>query len=87
MSLFRRRASTPPVHIGDPRFDDWEVVADYEELEVGLAFRDGLRELGLTAELTSDHALDRFSRGDISLRVPAPEYGDATVALDGLEPD
>ena len=56
-----------------------------EELETGLAFRDGLRELGLEAELTSDHPLDRFSRGDIALRVPAAQYGDATVALDGLD--
>jgi hypothetical protein len=84
--LFRRREPRPEVHIGDPRFDDWEVVADYEELETGLAFRDGLRELGLVAELTSDHPLDRFSRGDIALRVPADQYGDATVALDGLDP-
>jgi hypothetical protein len=74
------------VHLGDPRFDDWEVVADYEELQTALAFRDGLRELGLVAELTSDHALDQFARGDIALRVPADQYGDATVALDGLEP-
>jgi hypothetical protein len=86
VSLFSRRAPSPQVHIGDPRFDDWEVVADYEELETGLAFRDGLRELGLTAELTADHPLDRFSRGDIALRVPADQYGDATVALDGLDP-
>jgi len=86
MRLFRRRERRPEVHIGDPRFDEWEPVADYEELETGLAFRDGLRELGLTAELTADHPLDRFSRGDIALRVPASEYGDATVALDGLDP-
>ena len=72
--------------MGDPRFDDWEVVADYEELETALAFRDGLRELGLAAELTSDYPLDEFKRGDIALRVPADQYGDATVALDGLGP-
>jgi hypothetical protein len=86
VSLFSRRAPSPQVHIGDPRFDDWEVVADYEELETALAFRDGLRELGLAAELTTDHPLDEFKRGDIALRVPADQYGDATVALDGLEP-
>jgi len=85
--LFRRRAPSPQVHVGDPRFDDWEVVADYEELETGLAFRDGLRELGLDAELTADQPLDRFSRGDIALRVPPVQYGEATVALDGLEAD
>jgi hypothetical protein len=86
VGLFRRR-SRSPVHVGDPRFDDWEVVADYEDVETALAFRDGLRELGVTAELTSDHPLDRFARGDIALRVPGDRYGDATVALDGLELD
>lgn len=86
MRLFRGRDPNPELHVGDPRFDDWEVVADYEELETGLAFRDGLRELGLAAELTTDHPLDEFKRGDIALRVPADQYGDATVAVDGLEP-
>jgi hypothetical protein len=85
--MFRRRRTAPQVHVGDPRFDDWEVVSDYEELETALAFRDGLRELGLVAELTSDHPLDEFRRGDIALRVPAEQYGDATVALDGLDLD
>ena len=87
MRLFRRPKSNSHLHVGDPRFDDWEVVADYEELATGLAFRDGLRELGLTAELTADHPVDQFARGDIALRVPAEQYGDATVALDGLDPD
>jgi hypothetical protein len=85
--LFRGRRATPQVHVGDPRFDDWEVVADYEELETALAFRDGLRELGLATELTTDHPLDEFKRGDIALCVPAEQYGDATVALDGLDLD
>jgi hypothetical protein len=85
--LFRGRKPNSQVHVGDPRFDDWEVVADYEELETALAFRDGLRELGLVAELTTDHPLDQFARGDIALRVPAHQYGDATVALDGLDAD
>jgi hypothetical protein len=84
--LFRSRNLNPQVHVGDPRFDDWEVVADYEDLDTALAFRDGLRELGLAAELTADHPLDEFKRGDIALRVPAGQYGDATVALDGMEP-
>jgi hypothetical protein len=83
--LFRGRKPRSDVHLGDPRFDDWEVVGDYEDLQTALAFRDGLRELGLAAELTSDYPLDEFARGDIALRVPGDQYGDATVALDGLE--
>jgi hypothetical protein len=84
--LFRGRNPNPQLNLNDPRFDHWEVVADYEELETALAFRDGLRELGLAAELTADYPLDEFKRGDIALRVPADQYGDATLALDGLEP-
>ena len=87
MGLFRRRLRNPVVHVGEPRFDDWEVVADYEDVETARAFRDRLREFGFGAELTSDSELDEFRRGDIALRVPPEEYGDATVALDGLDFD
>jgi hypothetical protein len=73
------------VHVGVPAYDDWTVVEDYEDLETALAFRDRLRDLGLDATLTADHELDRFGRGDIALRVPPGQYGDATVALDGLD--
>ena len=84
VGLFRRRPRNPVVHVGDPRFDDWEVVADYEDLETARAFRDRLREFGFGAELTADEALDEFRRGDIALRVPPDEYGDATWRLRGL---
>jgi hypothetical protein len=77
----------PELHVGAAEYDDWAVVEDYEDLQTGLAFRDRLRDLGLAAELTSDHELDRFGRGDIALRVPSDQYGDATVALDGLDLD
>jgi hypothetical protein len=73
--------------VGAAEYDDWALVEDYEDLDTALAFRDGLRELGLRAELTADHPLDRFGRGDIALRVPPDQYGDATVALDGLDLD
>jgi hypothetical protein len=76
-----------PLHVGEPEYDGWAVVEDYEDLETALAFRDRLRDLGLDAELTADHELDRLGRGDIALRVPPGQYGDATVALDGLDLD
>lgn len=79
--------SSRVVQIGAAQYDDWPVVADYEDLQTARAFLDGLRDLGLTAELTSDHPLDRANRGDIALRVPPAQYGDATVALDGLDLD
>ena len=87
MRLPRFLKPRPEVHVDAPEFDDWAVVEDYEDLETALAFRDRLRHLGLAAELTSDHPLDRFRRGDIALRVPPEQYGDASVALDGLDLD
>jgi hypothetical protein len=87
MRLPRFLKPRPEVHVDAREYDDWALVEDYEDLETALAFRDGLRHLGLTAELTADHPLDEFRRGDIALRVPPEQYGDATVALDGLDLD
>ena len=87
MRLPRFLRPRPSLHVGASEFDDWAMVEDYEDLDTATAFRDRLRDLGLEAELTTDHELDRFGRGDIALRVPAEQYGDATVALDGLDLD
>jgi hypothetical protein len=87
MRLPRFLKARPEVHVGVAEYDDWAVVEDFEDLETALAFRDRLRDLGMAAELTADHALDRHGRGDIALRVPPDRYGDATVALDGLDLD
>jgi hypothetical protein len=75
------------IHIGDPRFDDWEVVHQFEDLATGLAWRDVLRERGLEAELTSDWELDRFNRGDINLQVPPGQWSDAEEIVSGLDLD
>ena len=91
MSLFRRRprrSREDALHIGDPRFDDWETVGEsYEDLPTAQAFAAQLSALGIPCALTSDRPLDRFGRGDIWLCVPPGSYGDATVALDGLDDD
>lgn len=87
MRLPRFLKPRPDVHVDAPEFDDWALIEDYEDVETALAFRDHLRDLGLRAELTADRPLDRFGRGDIALRVPPGQYGDATVALDGLDLD
>ena len=71
--------------MGDPRFDAWEVVRDYEDLPTARAFRQHVQEAGIDAVLTSDWPLDRFGRGDIALRVPSDAWGDAEVLLSGLE--
>jgi len=87
MRLPRFLQRRPELHVEALEYDGWAVVEDYENLQTALAFRDRLRELGLEAELTADYPLDRFGRGDIALRVPEWQYGEATVALDGLDLD
>jgi hypothetical protein len=87
MGLFsRHRPAARDVHVADPRFDDWDVVGEYEDVATATAFSGRLSELGFDNALTADHPPDRFGRGDIYLCVQAGRYGDATVALDGLEP-
>jgi hypothetical protein len=86
--MFRRRSARgrgADVHVGEPTYDDWEVVRDFEDLETALAFRDQLRDAGFKAVLTSDWELDQFRRGDIALRVEGAAYGDAEVFLSGLD--
>ena len=72
------------LHIGDPRFDDWDVVEDFSDLEAARAFRQNLAERGQESVLTADWSLDRFGRGDIALRVPP---GEGTGAGELLEPE
>lgn len=71
--------------MGDPRYDGWEPMRDFEDLPTARAFRDHLSEAGIPAVLTSDWPLDRFGRGDIALRVPAERWSDAEELLSGLE--
>jgi hypothetical protein len=81
---FRRREPGPgsvPLRIGDPSYDDWAVVRDFEDLASARSWLQHLRELGFDAVLTSDWPLDRFGRGDIALRVPADRWSDAEEAL------
>jgi hypothetical protein len=83
--LNRKRAREPQVHVGDPRFDAWEMVRDFEDLSTARAFRQQVAEAGIEAVLTSDWPLDRFGRGDIALRVPPGAWSDAEELLSGLE--
>ncbi|MGI8631558.1 MAG: hypothetical protein ACR2NA_03285 [Solirubrobacterales bacterium] len=74
-----------PVHVGDPRFDDWDVVRDFGSAENARAWHQHLRDRGIEGALTTDHPLDRFGRGDIALRVPPGQWSDAEVFLDNIE--
>jgi hypothetical protein len=70
------------LHVGDASYDDWDVVADYPELETARAFHQALTEHGVDAVLTSDWPLDKWGRGDIALRVPAGHGIEAEELLD-----
>lgn len=83
-SLRQLLRSGKEIHVADPRFDDWEVVRDFEDLKSARAWRQHLGEAGIEAELTADWPLDRFGRGDIALRVPPGRWSDAEEALGGF---
>jgi hypothetical protein len=94
MSWLRRRPkadrSAPgqrELHIGDPRFDDWDVVHDFGDVETARAWRQHLEEAGLEAVITADWQPDRFGRGDIALRVPPGRWSEAEEFLSGLDLD
>jgi hypothetical protein len=70
------------LHVGDPRYDDWEVVRDFADLEAGRAWRQQLTDAGLDAELTADHPLDQWGHGDIALRVPPGRWSEANELLE-----
>jgi hypothetical protein len=87
LDRLRRDVSEPrpdglaELHVGDSRFDSWEVVRDFGELETARAFRQNLAERGMEAVLTADWPLDGFGRGDIALRVPPGRWSDAEELL------
>ena len=87
--LFRRskRSGGGELHVGDPRFDDWEVVREFEDAESAHAWRRHLEEAGIEAVVTSDHELDRFGRGDVYLQVPPDQWSDAEAFLSNLDLD
>jgi hypothetical protein len=86
----RRRGSRPAegdgdLHVGDPRYDDWDLVRDFEDLKTARAWRAHLAQAGIEAVITSDWQLDRFGRGDIALRVAPGRWSDAEEFLSGLD--
>jgi hypothetical protein len=70
------------LHVGDAAYDDWDIVRDFGDLETGRAFRQSLADRGIDAVLTSDWPLDRWGRGDVSLRVPPGAGPEAEDLLD-----
>lgn len=75
------------LQVGDPRFDDWEVVREFEDVEAARSWRQHLEEVGIEAVITSDHGLDRFGRGEIYLQVPEARWSEAEEFLSNLDLD
>jgi hypothetical protein len=88
MGLFSRRRGgaerADRLFVGDPRFDGWETVREFEDLGTARAWLQQLADAGIDAALTADHELDRFDRGDIYLQVPPGEWSEAEELLGGL---
>ncbi len=68
--------------VGDPAYDDWEVVRDFDDLEAGRAWRQALTDQGIEAVLTADYPVNEYGRGDIALRVPKGKWSEANELLD-----
>jgi hypothetical protein len=83
----RSGAGQQDLHVGDPRFEEWEVVRDFEDFETAQAWRRHFDQAGFAAALTADWELDRFGRGDIALRVPPGRWSDAEEFAAGLDLD
>ena len=68
--------------VGDAAYDDWEVVEDFDDLETARAWRQQLTDAGMKAVLTSDHPVNEYGRGDISVRVPPGRWSEAQEMLE-----
>jgi hypothetical protein len=86
-SRLRGAGRAGELHVGDPRYDDWEVVRDFEDIESARSWRQHLESVGIEAVITSDYPLDQFGRGDISLRVTPKSWSDAEEFLSNLDLD
>ena len=71
--------------VGDPRVEDWETVATFEDQTTAIAWRDRLRDLGIDAACAADQELDRFGRGDIYLVVPPGQWSAANEIIEDLD--
>jgi len=67
--------------VGDPRFDDWEVVREFEDLDTARAWCRQLADAGVEAVLTADHEPDPFGHGDFYLQVPPGRWSEAEELL------
>jgi hypothetical protein len=81
----RKGPGQTPVHVDDPAYDGWEVVRDFADVKTARAWHQSLEEAGIEAVLTADWPLDRFGRGEISLRVRQQDWSEAELRLSNLD--
>jgi hypothetical protein len=81
----RPREKKQNVLVGDPRVEDWETVATFDDQTTAVAWRDRLTDLGIDAACAADHPLDRYGRGDIYLVVPPGQWSRANEILENLD--
>jgi hypothetical protein len=81
----RRAAKEPAVSIADPRLEGWETVSNFEQEATAVAWCKRLRQLGIDAQCTADHPLDRYGRGDIYLVVPPAQWSRANEIVENLD--
>jgi hypothetical protein len=74
-----------PVHVGDPRFEAWEVVREFADVRTARAWHQALEEAGIEAVLTADWEPDRFGHGEIFLCVPGDRWSEAEMHLSNLD--
>ena len=58
--LSGRSPRSGKLHVADPRFDDWPVVRDFEDLPTALAWQQHLSTAGFEGVVTADWPLDQF---------------------------
>ncbi|HEX4034693.1 MAG TPA: hypothetical protein VHX66_09630 [Solirubrobacteraceae bacterium] len=80
-----RRSHEQAVAISDPRFEDWETVAEFGDRDTAVAWRDQLRNLGIEAACVADHPLDDHGRGEIWLAVPPGLWSRANEVIENLD--
>lgn len=73
------------VHIDDPRYEQWQVVHQFEDVATASAFLQQLHDQGVEAALTADYPPDRFGRGDIYLSVPEDRFEEAEELIEWPE--
>jgi hypothetical protein len=76
-----------PVHVSDPRFEDWEAVREFADVGTARAWHQAVTEAGIEAALTADWPVDRFGRGEIWLCVRPEDWSEAELLLSNLDLD